>query len=86
MFETTILITFFSTWILAWVIFRRKYRWNLEIEQSPNLNGKIFIFCDPVPNEGVRIRIIDKDFIQNSKALALGVHQILRRIERLSLL
>ncbi len=63
MFETTILITFFSTWILAWVIFRRKYRWNLEIEQSPNLNGKIFIFCDPVPNEGVRIRIIDKDFI-----------------------
>ena len=63
MFEIIILITFSSTWILAWLIFRRRYRWNLEIEQSPNLNGKIFIFCDPVPNEGVRIRIIDKEFI-----------------------
>tara|TARA_A100001011_G_scaffold389892_2_gene472263 strand:+ start:445 stop:693 length:249 start_codon:yes stop_codon:yes gene_type:complete len=63
MFEAAILITFLSTWILAWIIFRKKYRWNLEIEQSPNLNGKIFVFCDPVPNEGVRIRIIDKEFI-----------------------
>lgn len=62
MFELAIIITCVVTWVLSWITFRRKYKWNLEIEQSPNLNGKIFIFCDPVPNEGVRIRIIDKDF------------------------
>ena len=54
MFEFAILFTFI--WLTAWVIFKKKYKWNLEIEQSPNLNGKM-IFRDPVPNEGVRTRI-----------------------------
>ena len=58
--ELLILVTPICTWILAWQIFRRKYKWSVFIEQSPNLNGKIEVSCDGLPNEGVRIRIKDK--------------------------
>ena len=58
--EFLVLITFLFTWVLAWQIFRRKYRWSVLIEQSPNLNGKIEVLCDGLPNKGVRIRIKDK--------------------------
>ena len=58
--ELLILGTSACTWVFAWQIFRRKYKWRVFIEQSPNLNGKIEIFCDSLPNKGVRIRIKDK--------------------------
>ena len=57
--ETLVFITSGITWVLAWQIFRRKYRWSVLIEQSPKLNGKINVYCDNLPNEGVRIRIED---------------------------
>ena len=58
--EYLVLATFLTTWILAWRIFRRRYRSRIFIEQSPNLNGKIEVLCDGLPNKGVRIRIKDK--------------------------
>jgi len=58
--ELHIVFTFLCTWIIAWKIFRRRHRWNVLIEQSPNLNGKIEVLCDGLPNESVRIRIKDK--------------------------
>ena len=58
--EYLVLVTFLITWISAWRGFRRKYRWKGFIEQSPNLNGKIEVLCDGLPNQGVRIRIKDK--------------------------
>ncbi len=58
--ELHIIVTFLCTWVFAWKIFRRRHRLNVLIEQSPNLNGKIEVHCDSLPNESVRIRIKDK--------------------------